>query len=276
MDRLYARAPELVRVETDPEHTVAKIEAVLDDRVERAFSFGGDGTVGDVAAAVAERGIPVAVVPLGTTNVLARELGIPPSPKKALGALMNTERTVEHAAWWVDSRCVTLGVSAGFDAEIMHRTRPAMKARLGMAAVALRGAASLWSYDHSPMRVDWEDDAGRTDRAEARFVMASNLTRYAGPARVFPGADPTDGFLDVMFGPTRGILGTLGFWLRLFSGDGRQLNAPGVRSVRVRTLRVTAVEGGVIPVQVNGDAHGALPFEAVPGPRVRFLIPEDR
>jgi len=274
LEAMEVLGPGLIRVETHPTDTAAKIRSHLTDEVDRVFSIGGDGTVGDVAAGVAARGIPVGVLPQGTTNVLAWELGIPRSPLRALRALARSQRTVEFGSWWVDGKCVVLGVSAGFDAAIMHRTRSAMKARLGMAAVMLKGLSSVSDYGYPAMRAEWEDADGVWQSAEAHFVIASNPSRYAGPLRVFPDADPTDDLLELVHGPTRGALATVGFWTRLFSGGGRQLRAPGVRSDQARRLRVSPVGDSAAPVQVNGDEHGFLPFEANPGPRVKLLVPE--
>ena len=90
-----------------------------------------DGTIGDVAAGLVDTGVPLGIVPCGTTNVLAREFGISLFTGAATRELECTVRTVRVPVWRVGEHVAMLGVGVGWDARVMWVVPPVLKRRLG-------------------------------------------------------------------------------------------------------------------------------------------------
>ena len=277
LDRLEGLAPALDRIETSPEvaETVERIERSLAAGAVRVFILGGDGSAGDAARALAGSDVPLGLIPTGTTNVVARELGLPANPFRAVDALARSTATRAFSTWEVAERTLLLGASVGFDAEIMRDVGPAWKARLGPPAIAWTGLKTMGRHRFPSLRITGADEEGGSVELQGVWVIASNTMRYAERRIVLPAADPEDDLLDVMVGTRPSRRALCGFWLRLFAGGGRQLRQRGMRYVRLRHLSVTTESAEPAEAQVNGDAVGRVPFEATPSGRVRLLVPED-
>lgn len=232
--------------------------------------------VGDVAGALVGSDVPLGVIPTGTTNVVAAELGIPGSPGRAVPALVRSSKTRRLHTWTVGDRTLVLGASVGFDAEIMRNVSGDLKARIGYLAVVLAGLKALLRYDHPRLTITGTDEGGAPVELTGTSVIATNTKRYGRRAVTVPAADPEDDLLDVMVGTTTSRLAVLAFWLRLLAGGGRQLEHDGVRYLRLRSLRAEAQGPEQAEVQVNGDPVGRTILEVVPAGRVSFLVPEAR
>ncbi|MFG2714190.1 diacylglycerol kinase family protein [Streptomyces goshikiensis] len=177
-------------------------------RVDLVVACGGDGTVRVCADVVAGTGIPLALVPCGTGNLLARNLDLPTDPATAL------EEALGGGDFGIDVGRVegdglpptrfTVMTGAGFDAAMVRDASPVLKARLGWVAYTLSAARHL----RDPrMRLIIRLDGGRRIRRRARMVVIGNVGTLQGGLELLPRARPDSGRLEVVLFDPRGAAG---------------------------------------------------------------------
>jgi undecaprenyl-diphosphatase len=165
----------------------------LQDGAEVVFACGGDGTVAACASELAGTSAALAVVPSGTGNLLAANLGLPALPADAVAAA--TAQGRRHLDVGVaGDRCFTVMAGMGFDAQMLRDTPETLKARLGWPAYVIAAARHLCE---TPMRVTISLDHAPAFTRQARTVLVANVGRLQGGLRLLPGAMPDDGLLDV-------------------------------------------------------------------------------
>ena len=167
---------------------------------DRAVAAGGDGTIGPVAAAAARAAIPLAVVPVGTANDLARRLRIPLALDDACRLAVDGERTVPLDVARAGDRPFVNVASAGL---AVHAAREAgrLKATLGAAAYAV-GAARA-ALRGRPVRCQAAPANSSSPSHAARQVIVANSGAFGAGATVEV-ADPADRRLDAAVLPARG------------------------------------------------------------------------
>ncbi|MFE6787081.1 diacylglycerol kinase family protein [Streptomyces sp. NPDC057680] len=172
---------------------------------------GGDGTVRACADVLAGTGIPLAVVPCGTGNLLARNLGLPLEPATALHDALSGEDCFGIDVGRVSGDRLeparfTVMAGAGFDAAMVRDASPRLKARLGWAAYLLAAARHL----RDPRtRVSIRVDGGPRRRHRARMVVVGNVGTLQGGLELLPGARADSGRLDVVLFAPEGAAGWL-------------------------------------------------------------------
>ncbi|WP_404952664.1 diacylglycerol kinase family protein [Streptomyces sp. 147326] len=185
-------------------------EECADPGVDLVVVCGGDGTVRACADVVAGTGTPLALVPCGTGNLLARNLDLPLDPLAALEtALAGGVFPIDVGRVWGDglpSTRFTVMTGAGFDAATVRDTSPALKARLGWAAYVLSAARHLRDPG---MRLSLRVDGGRARRRRARMVVVGNVGALQGGLELLPRARPDSGRLEVVLFDPRGAAGWL-------------------------------------------------------------------
>lgn len=245
----------------------------------RVVAAGGDGTVYEVlnGMADADGGLDRAalgVLPLGTANVLAHELGMPMDLERAWAALRTAESRRVDAGWAEfrdgEGRRVTrhfaVVAGAGLDARAVERVDGRLKKRLGKLAYVV---AAIEAWRRFPDRVR-TTVGGRT--FEGRVVLAGNGRLYAGNLEVFPGGALDSGRLRVV-GVDRVTVPVLWRCLRAYvSGRWRGVGR-GIEGGAV-TLAWDGVEGRRVPLQLDGEFVGWLPavLRVRPG-AMRVLVP---
>lgn len=172
---------------------------------------GGDGTVRAVADELAGTGVPLAVVPCGTGNLLARNLGLPLTPAAALDAALSGEtRRIDLGRIEGDALPAahfTAMAGAGLDAAMLENTGDRAKSALGWPAYVVAGVSSL----RAPrMSVSIRLDNGPVLHRTARMVLLANIGSVQGGAALVPAAEPDDGLLDLAVFDPHGPSG----WLR--------------------------------------------------------------
>ncbi|MEV7415252.1 diacylglycerol kinase family protein [Streptomyces sp. NPDC089919] len=220
---------------------------------------GGDGTVRACAELLAGTGIPLAVVPCGTGNLLARNLRLPADPAEALAAALSggTARIDVgrvHADGPHPAR-FTVMAGAGFDAAMVDDASERVKRRLGWAAYVLSAARHLGD---PRMRLWIRLDGGPELRRRARMVVIGNVGTLQGGLPLLPGARPDSGRFEVVLLDPRGARG----WLAAAGHLGARL-LPG-RPAPDPGGRHTAVAGG------------ALEYFAAARVELRFARPQPR
>ncbi|MDK9500155.1 diacylglycerol kinase family protein [Streptomyces katrae] len=172
---------------------------------------GGDGTVRACADVLAGTGIPLAVVPCGTGNLLARNLRMPADPAAALEAGLSGETARIDVGRLgggdgTGSARFTVMAGAGFDAALVGGTSARAKQRLGWAAYVLSAVRHL----RDPrMRLSMRLDGGPARERRARMVVIGNVGTLQGGLPLLPGARPDSGRLEVALLDPRGVRGWL-------------------------------------------------------------------
>jgi diacylglycerol kinase family enzyme/membrane-associated phospholipid phosphatase len=160
---------------------------------EVIFACGGDGTVAACASELAGTSTALAVVPSGTGNLLAANLGLPAHPADAVAAATARGRRRLDVGVAGD-RCFTVMAGMGFDAQMLRDTPETLKARLGWPAYVIAAARHLCE---TPMRVAISLDYAPPFTRRARTVLVANVGRLQGGLQLLPAAAPDDGLLDV-------------------------------------------------------------------------------
>jgi len=236
---------------------------------------GGDGTINEVVNGLAHRADApaLAIVPLGTANVLAHELGLS-FKAAAIARTMVAGRALlvrpGEACNGGAPRCFSLMAGAGFDAKVVAGVSAPLKRRFGRGAYVWRSMIETRRY--RPVRYAVEIDGVRH---EAASVIVTRGRLYAGPYVVAPLATLSDPLLHVCLFERWGRSQTLRFGFALLTG--RLPRAGGYRVIAGREVKVSVLsdagEPGTQPVQIDGDDALTLPISInVASGAVRLLL----
>ena len=238
---------------------------------------GGDGTINEVVNGLAQRGAAgpaLGIVPLGTANVLAHELGLGFSAA-ALAQTLTAGREIlmqpGEASGAGRTRQFSLMAGAGFDAKVVAGVSAPLKRRFGRAAYVWRSLVEARRY--RPVRYAVEIDGVRH---EAASVIVTHGRLYAGPYLVAPDAALGKPLLHVCLFERWGRSQTLRFGLALLLG--RLPRTAGYRVIAGHDIRVSVLsdagEHRRQPVQIDGDDALTLPVSiALAAGAVRLLRP---
>lgn len=235
-------------LETTPEETGEGLaRTAVTAGVDLVLASGGDGTITACAAGVAGTGIPLGVLPSGTGNLLARNLGLPLGLEEALAvALAGGEKLLDVGV--ANGRPFVVMAGIGFDAEMLAGVSEGLKKRAGWAAYALSALRHLWDR---PTRVLLRADAGPPVRRWASGVIVGNVGALQGNVRLLPDAAPDDGVLDVAVLTAWGIVG----WAGLVA-DVLLLRRRTARLTRLTCRELVVETRRPRPWEVDGDVIG--------------------
>jgi YegS/Rv2252/BmrU family lipid kinase len=214
--------------------------------VDLVFGCGGDGTLMAVMTGLAGTGVPMAILPAGTGNLLARNLELPQDRDACLRiGVYGDDRKIDVGV--VDGRyrfAVMAGI--GLDAAMIEDTPAVLKARLGWPAYVLSVVRHI--FDRRMHVVLTLDDAPpRSFRARA--VMVGNVGKIQAGLVLIPDASPDDGLLDVVVLVPK----NLGGWVRLALHVVARRPGPHPRMEHFHARRVHIQADRPYPRQVDGD-----------------------
>ncbi len=222
---------------------------------------GGDGTVGGVINHHLD--VPMAVLPLGNENLLAKEFGYTLGEEALAEAIIRREYS-RFDVGSVNGRLFSLMLSVGIDAEIVHRVQnwravsPKLK-RVGHWSYVPRIMSALRHYKYP--RIDVTDEEGK--KQSGVMVMAMNLPRYGLNLKFIPGVKGDDGLLDYVIFKKPGSVEALKYFFSILGN--RHAGREDVVFGKARELKIEC--GEAAPVQIDGDPCGFTPCEVrvVPG-----------
>ncbi len=192
LEKSLADAGHTMFVPKDPDQMAEWIERAKAESYEEIWLGGGDGTIRQAAASLANTGIRLGILPFGTGNTLAQELGIPTEPKSAISFLTSqaAPRRIDiglfNDLYFVNS--VSLGLSTAIAEELKNRDKASL-GKLAYLPAVLKAISEAQSLEMKVVTEDFEFD-GRI----VQFVAAST-GRHAGSFFVTPDASIDDGLL---------------------------------------------------------------------------------
>lgn len=258
-----------IYVTTGQERLADVVRAYLDRGFDAIVAAGGDGTVSGVADGMAHSGTPMGIVPVGTGNTLARDLGIPIDSAEALDLLTGAHEVKEVDGMRVDDRFFVLNVSIGISSLIMRHTEYQQKRRFGFLAYIWQGVR--WLVGLQPRRFTVVTDEESRQIRASEVVIANSRLIGMPPFGWGDHVLLDDGRLDICLVCAR----TAPDYIRLSANIllGRPRQDPDIRylsakrSIRVETDRP-------LPVQGDGDVIGQTPLgvEVVPS-ALRVIVP---
>lgn len=228
-----------------PGHARELARMALGQGATLVAGWGGDGTVNEIASALAFTEARLGILPSGSGNGLARELGIPLEPRDALAvAFDGPDRTID--AGEIDGRLFFNIAGVGLDARVAHRFAAGGLVRRGFARYIEITAQELLTYhpDEHAIAVD-----GCVTRSRALVVAIANGRQYGNGAIVAPHATVDDGLLDVVVVEQRPLVLTLLHVPRVFAGSIDRV--PGVITRRGTTIEITS--GEPVVYHVDGE-----------------------
>ncbi len=237
------------------------------------FACGGDGTIHDVLQGLVGTKAALAIIPLGTANSLAHDLGLPLSPTAAVEAALRAKprRIAVGQIEYQDfsgnraARYFTVLVGIGVDAHVFYKLAPLAKRRFGMAAYCAK-ATRLWlTHKMESFEVEIREES-QSRKAEVSQLLAVRIRNFGGVLRQFaPGASLDRDDLRLVLFYTRSRLAYLRYVLRgLF---GTNWNVPGIELLDSTSFacRYVATFGSEsrspIFVEADGELLGTLPAE---------------
>ena len=276
VQRAAARGLVLTQLPTErPRHATELVAQHLVEAPDLVVVCGGDGTLGEAAEALIGTGTPLAILPAGTTNVVAREYGVGTDLLAAEAHLLS-RKSRPLMTWHVAGRVSLIGAGVGFDARVMGNTVPILKRLFGRTGIGYTATLEWLKYEFPPIGVSGIDAEGRSFEREATFVLSANTRRYGGDPILSPHADPESDLLELVFFTSRSRADLMSFYHRLSGGRAEHLRGNGVSRMAVRQFTARSLAGYEIEVQVDGDASGTTPVTMGPSiGSVSIVVPED-
>ncbi|HEY4315416.1 MAG TPA: diacylglycerol kinase family protein [Actinomycetes bacterium] len=216
------------------------------DGCDVVFVAGGDGTVMAAATALAGTEVPLAILPTGTGNLLARNLDLPFTDEAACLRIGLAGRTRAIDVGAVEDRKFVVMAGLGFDAAMMRDAPEGLKKKVGWPAYVVSATKHLRGRG---IRVTLTLDDGEPLNRRVRTVVVGNVGRLQGNFPLLPDAVPDDGVLDVVVIATRNILD----WARVGTRVLRRADVPDRRMERFTAKHVLIEASHSQPRQLDGD-----------------------
>jgi diacylglycerol kinase (ATP) len=248
IDEMKGRGVELVHAPTErPGHATEIVRAFLTRDIDLVAVCGGDGTISEAAWGLSGTKVPLAILPGGTTNVLARELSIPLGIEDAKELLVTgVPRPVRMLT--ANDRPFLLWAGAGLDARIMGRMSPLLKRWLGRTGIFFTVAPEFFRYEFPRLEVVVDGVAH-----EASFAVVCHARRYGGEWIIAPDASLQSEEMDVILFEGKSRWRFFLFFKQIQLARGGHLTAGLARTVRGRTVELRSRAGYPVEVQVDGD-----------------------
>jgi YegS/Rv2252/BmrU family lipid kinase len=222
-------------------------------KVPTIVACGGDGTVGDVARGIYGTDTNLGVIPVGTGNDFARNLGLPLNVEEACLAIMGgTIRYVDVGE--INGSIFINNAGVGFDSHVMKTMNSGIRFLRGRPAFMLAILKSIFVYKPFHLTVQTEDV--NLDIPKALLVSVLNGQVYAAGLPAAPGAEVDDGRMDVLILDNVHPIKRLGLLMMLQRGS--HVQHPGIRLFQARSIKINAVP----PQQINidGEVRGSTPI----------------
>jgi len=222
---------------------------------DTVVAAGGDGTINEVLQGLVGTTTRLGLIPRGTANVLARDLGIPLNARAAVEVISKARTRRIHVGCAINDRdgskrYFVLMAGIGLDASVVRRVRPKLKKRLGKAAFWLSGLTHLADWQPTLFQLEAE---GQT--LSATFAAIGKAKGYGGDLAITPRARLEHPEFEVFVITSQSRLRYLRLLPHVMSG-GVPANTPDVCYLTTERVKAT----GNALVQIDGELIGELPF----------------
>lgn len=217
------------------------------------FVLGGDGTFNEAANGLVHSDIPVSFVPLGTTNVVAQELGIPIKIERAVEqALGRKAQTISlgKVSGKEGTRYFIMMAGIGFDADAVYRVNARIKRLSGKLSYVWSGLKTVMNYHPTPIGI-----TSSAFRGTGYAVIVGNGSRYGGKFRITPDASLFEPVLSVFVLKSESRAALLKTVYRVIRSE----KTGPADGAYFTTERISLA--GDAPIQVDGDYLGRLPLD---------------
>jgi diacylglycerol kinase (ATP) len=225
----------------------------VSERVDLVLGAGGDGTVRVICDGLAGSGIPFGLIPAGTGNLLARNIGIPLDEAAALDvAFEGLDKPIDLVKLSVDggpAEHFTVMAGIGLDAVIMQGTNPELKKAVGSAAYFVSAAQNA---NHPALHTTIQVDDHPAFRRRAHVIVVGNVGLLQANIQLIPDARADDGLLDVLVASPRGLAD----WVRLTTNVLTRRRHADEQLDRLTGKRVTITVEPRDSYQLDGDTVG--------------------
>lgn len=297
LDSLSANGWDATLTTTErPCHATELAASAAAQGVDLVVAVGGDGTVSEVASGLAGTDTIMGVIPAGTTNVWALQMGIPSippwHPRKVVDRVLadledlGWKRPLGIPSWLSDAfqvllqsdvRAVDTGLiggrsflmwcGIGFDATVTEAVVPEDKRRYGIFAYIAAALSTVVEYNGARMRLDMP---GRQIEDEMLLVVGSNMRLYGGVVRMAPSAYLDDGLLDVLMFKGEGMASLVRHVTAALAG--RHTEEANVEYLQTDFLSISSLPSQ--PVHADSENCGTTPVDIAVRPRsLRVLTP---
>lgn len=231
---------------TQDDPGIGMCERAIHDECDVVFVCGGDGTVMAAVTALAGCDVPLAILPAGTGNLLARNLDLPLDDEEAALRIGISGRTMHIDVGAIEDRKFAVMAGLGFDAAIMRDAPEGLKKAVGWPAYLVSAGRHLRGRG---IRVTLTIDGGEPMHRRVRTVVVGNVGRLQGNIPLLPDARPDDGHLDVVVIAPRHLVD----WARVTGRVLRRAHVPDRRIERHRATHVLIRASRPQPRQLDGD-----------------------
>jgi diacylglycerol kinase family enzyme len=236
---------------------------------------GGDGTVNAIATRTPPQ-VPIAVLPLGSENLLARYYGWDRSPETCATRIKNGN-TVVIDAMEINGQLGLIMVSIGFDSEVVRLVHTNRKSHITRWAYRYQAIKAWLTYRWPAHKIHYRiDNSHQEEIVQGQWIFVFNIPKYATDLHILDNADPSDGLIDLgMFtksGPIRGLFQ----YFDALRGRHRQRSDWTERRVtELRCENISYDKGAhsyTSTYQFDGDSGGSMPMNIKVLPkRVKLL-----
>lgn len=253
----------------------------MDSGCDAVLVSGGDGTVHEVLQALVGTPVALGVLPMGTANALASNLGLERSPRKAVQKLLESQRVqipvgrtiCKDSTGQERARYFTVAAGVGADALLMARMDPALKRRFGYLLYMIE-AFRIWVSHRFPLfEVSVERADGTHQAFRASQLLAVRVRSFGGAlGRLVPGASVQSHTLSVIAFKTRSRIKYMRFLLAVLAG--RQTFGSQVELVTARSFECRPLDELEIFAEADGEVLGYLPIRVeITEEKLTLLVP---
>ena len=269
-----------------PGHAEEEAKRALQSGFDTIFACGGDGTIHNIAQVLANTPIALGILPIGTANALAHDLGIPLRIAAAAKAALEFaprrialgKITCLNLKGETETRFFVLAAGIGVDAHLFYKLHSSTKQRLGMGAYYAKAWHMWFSYPMTRFRVAYTVPGDRTIKnAEVTELMAVRIRNFGGVVREFaPGASLDRNDMRLILCHTANRLAYLAYVTRCLLGvawriPGIELQHAEKASCEYFEVKSDGVQSKIY-VEADGELIGSLPAEMTIVPDALTLL----
>jgi YegS/Rv2252/BmrU family lipid kinase len=232
---------------------------------ERVVAAGGDGTIHEVVNGLAGTETTLGLLPIGTVNVFAMELGLPSNNLDLCWNIIEGDHTRLIDLPSANDKYFVQLAGVGLDAQVVQETSAALKRNFGPLSYLI-SAAQIAARKPPRLIVESPDTAVE----EGSFILIGNGRRYGGPFPFFKQAVIDDGLLDVIIFKQLGYLDIINYLQKVFFSS--EIRLPEVEYFQTERIRITSEQE--VPVELDGELVGNCPVDfQMRERRLRVLAP---